>query len=321
MSTAQSISQWPGHYRAFAPRVRHSVRQYRAFVGRTWPNRLDMLEQQERRWVDPYGPIPYYIPFWLRAGFLGVDDQALDAIATANVFLYHYYTLKDDVLDGKDGATSIDMVAADALLAEALRRFAAAGVATESFYNDLRQYIVDTLKAEAYLQRRDGPPTLSDGPCIQMMGQKAALAKLSASALASVASDRPRLRLAEVGLDEMAVGVQMLDDLQDWREDAKIGRFTLVLGLAQDRVDKPLRTSDLSAVVYTNAVCGEILRAMEGHFEKAAQRFQRLGAVEAVSFLDSMVVNSKAVREFIERPRVTWRDVEKELRIRMQGGS
>src|SRR5262245_49593437 len=82
---------WPSHFEQWGDAVQAAVETYETHVRKTFPQREALIAQRRRRWVMPYGPIPYYLPYWLADAFPVVDRQKVRSAGEANVFLYHYY--------------------------------------------------------------------------------------------------------------------------------------------------------------------------------------------------------------------------------------
>lgn len=309
------------HYLDRLDDVRICVKCYHDYLEAEWSQSHSLTTQLTRRWVKPYGPLPYYLPFWVSDVFPEASVEQIHAVSTANVFLYHYYTLKDDALDIEGAVSTSELLKADAIFAEGLRILAGAGVTGEAFYSDLSRYIVEALKAECSLEQHKDQTIPYRDYDLRLMGQKAALVKVSASALATLADRRERLHDVELGLQAMAIGIQLLDDLKDWREDLQGGRYTYPLWLVSSRepvghLDQP----GMGRAIYTSAVCGDVLRKLNGHCYEARAHFQSLHADNMVSFLNSMIIESTQIIAKIDTG-AEWQEIEKDIEIRLQGGT
>jgi hypothetical protein len=199
---------------------------------------------------------------------------------------------------------------------------AGGSVSNEVFYRDLSRYIAEALKAECSLEQHKDQTIPYHDHDLCMMGQKAALAKVSASALATLAGRRERLQDVELGLQAMAIGIQLLDDLKDWREDLQDGRYTYPLWLAsaQTPVEHPDR-SDLEHTMYTSAVCGDVLRKLNSHCYEARTVFQALHAKNMVSFLNSIIIESTQIIAKVDAGASDWQSIAQAIEIRLQGGT
>jgi hypothetical protein len=307
------------YYDHFLLPVEKCVHSYESYLKQTWPNHESLILQRQRRWVQPFGPVPYYLPFWLGEVFPKVSQEQLHATAVANVFLYHYYTLKDDVLDKASTSPNLDVLVADAILGEGLRLFASTGANNERFFADLSRYMVDAIQAEAHLQsiHSQTPYTKID---IKAMGRKASLAKVSAAALANITQNQNILPVLECSLDDMAVGIQLLDDLRDWKEDLHAGRFTYPLWLARTTAPE-LDAALFGDYIPRSAVAGQVLAQLERYCSRAADHFAKLHAVNVSEFLNNLVEGSKRIRTLLDTRRLSWEELEQKLMIYMQGGS
>lgn len=303
---------WPEHFAQWRDPVKECVDNYEAYL-RGLPMSEGLLAQRRARWVEPFGPMPYYLPFWLSEVFPQVLPEEVHHVAIVNVFLYHYYTIKDDAMDLKHLDVKATLIA-DVILGEALRRLAEAGVVDSMFYRDLSRYMNEAVHAELRLIDHGDTPFSEDD--FDALGRKASLAKVSVSALATINKDRHLYPTIEQGLDHMAVGVQLLDDLVDWDEDLRSGRFTYPLYLAHDLI---LECSMGKDQIPANRVAEKVLKRVESSFAEASGCFYRAGATTLVRHLGALTNTSVQLRGRLQSDRLKWSEIEKTFRHHFRG--
>lgn len=221
---------------AAVPRVRcaeHGVLWYSDFARQMAGVRMDFdrfiasnLSESEtyhtheqHRWQDDYGTCCYYFSFWIAEALdYSLSAPPVIAAAKGNFFLYQYYTLRDDALD--EGTISSELAAfgGDLLLARSLESFAQTGVSAATLLARFAECLTVATTAERRLRNLNSTSTAADFN-IALSGQKAALAKLPAYALAVTPDQQAKLPGVELAMDRLAVALQLIDDLLDWRQD------------------------------------------------------------------------------------------------------
>jgi len=246
--------------------------------------------QLKRRWKDPYGPLCYYVPFWYSYIFdMGESEKAMN-LALANIYMYHYFTLKDDIIDSELRIAPSESLISDIIFGKSIQLYLETGLDGKIFLADLNRYLDEALEAELFLNRHRNRIIEYEGKDFIMMGKKAALLKTPASAFACVANKRDILSRLEEALLELSIGLQIIDDLKDWRHDFKEKNFTFPLVKALEAsksysIEK-INEEKISDFLSSPKVANEILMIAEKHFKNAKKLMQGFNVNYLNSFVD-----------------------------------
>jgi hypothetical protein len=132
----------------------------------------------------------------------------------------------DDLLDGAGGAGGLAAVLP--LLFEAQRRLARLFAPRDPFWRDFRALVHAQVAADRW-EERGRPARRLDSALLAALGDKAALLRWPASAVARLAGAPRRVPRLEWMLRRLYTALQLLDDLADVEEDARDGQANAVL--------------------------------------------------------------------------------------------
>jgi hypothetical protein len=267
--------------------------------------------QMERRSRKPYGQLCYYVPFWYSPVFDISESQAVTTIALANIYLYHYWTLKDDLVDGHLDMTPSDGLIIDLILGKSIELFLQADLDGRLFLSDLNRYMEEALGAELFLKKHKGEVSDYSESDFIMMGNKAALLKASAAALSNVAQDRRRLGRLEEVLLTISIALQLVDDLTDWKHDLKIKNFTFPLAgaiaiLAPTSLEA-IEQEQVSRIFYERKIDDQVLMLAIEYLDTAKALLRDLDNRYLHSFVNAYIADIQAARLKIKSPLYEWR--------------
>lgn len=304
-------------------------RQYDRFLGSltTLPSlRRLAVRQLTIRTRQRGRTVCYYVPFWLAELFDVRPVRTVMDVSLGNMFLYHYWTTRDDAIDRAFPMDSTDALVADLVLAKALEFFLHTGVEGPLFAADLRRYMTTSLEAEKHLEQHNGQLRAFDRNSILMMGMKAALLNTSAAVLADVSGQRALLATVEETLLRIAVALQMIDDLNDWREDLKRKVYSYPLYLAITSADRTKGGQSpeepVARALFAGGVAGAVLeraRASLGQASRCLSESSR--GVYVRSFIAELSGEIESVEDDLRLGRIDWRIGERVLRVRLQTGN
>lgn len=312
----------PIWYSDFAKPVEDLRSELHRFVQRELQDSETYHDHERSRWSGNYGTCCYYFPFWI-AQALGysLDASEVKNAASGNFFLYHYYTLRDDSLDEASASSEMAAFGGDLFLAEGLASLGKTGIPSDILLYQFSRCLRIAVNAEKKLSKISRTDTNSSFD-VNLSGQKAALGKLSAFALALTSDQQEALIDLEVGMDRLAVGLQLIDDIVDWRDDFEGNRFTLPILNALDSIRVSGEPESLTCVgqeIFSNGAGEGVLRIALNYFQEAlvslpagAEYFRMF-----IRRLEDGVAKSISVLGDTTAP---WNERERRLRVNLQGG-
>ena len=171
---------------------------------------------------------------WLIADLLGIADvPAIRRLALSWLHVYFFVLMVDDLVDKpRDTIHPQDMIVGSLLFQRGLHALVRGGLCEEG----LDAAFLET--ANAGLREVQGwrQRIQSFAPTPEMIGQKLSLLRICARALMSLVNGRAS---ASPSLDELlnqiGIGIQLLDDLTDLEEDFRAGQLSYPFQLALRR--------------------------------------------------------------------------------------
>ena len=267
--------------------------------------------QMKRRWKKPYGQLCYYVPFWYSHVFDLSESQAVATIALANIYLYHYFTLRDDFVDGHVDMAPSEGLIIDLIFSKSIELHLQTDLDGQLFLADLNRYMEEALEAELFLNRHKGEVSEYGEIDFMMMGNKAALLKVSAAALSNLAGDRRKLGRLEEVLLMISIGLQLVDDLTDWKHDLKIKNFTFPLVKAIEIVGASstdaIEEEQISRVLYSENIDDHVLNLAREYLERAKELLHNLDNRYLYSFVGGYIADIQARQHEVQSSSYEWR--------------
>lgn len=231
----------------------------------------------------------------------GVDcEEVVSAAIVAGLFLDLFSHVVDDATDAPavDGEVS-GMHLASFALAEAIARLTK--ICPDSdFKMRMRRYMIEASKAERFFlahRRFYGPFTEMD---FKMMGRKSSLIKTNAALFASLGGRSEELKIAEIGLEAASIGIQLIDDLMDWKEDFSVGTRTYPISIALELLAGSL--DGIADVVESCAVVRNVVGLSIRYLRSAAKTFESIQANMLVGLLRDLEENLESILGLVEGP-------------------
>jgi hypothetical protein len=211
------------------------------------------------------------LPFLLAEPFAVADRRIIDTLVVGNAFMITYFLASDRLLDAPAGADRHTILLATLLHGEMLSRYEEVlpGRAAALWASIVRDHVEGVMQEEEHhALSRAGAAGHSP------LAYKAAIIRknrygMAAIALLAARSDRHDCGrvLAQV-YDHMAVEIEFDDDLKDWHEDLREGRFTpVVLGLAEAAGSRSREA--MRAVLARSPVVPIFLDELDAHLKQA----------------------------------------------------
>jgi hypothetical protein len=225
------------------------------------------------------------LPGWLAAHFRSRDPRTLRDIIWAQYCLFAFVRMQDDVLDRQTSSPRLLFVAHE-FLVEAERTFAG-HVRDQDFWRFYRESLLATSRgilAAHALQRQPGDRVEA---LIRSYVAIGAVFKVGAAAVCLPRDARAEMRAVGEFADQIAAADQLLDDLEDLREDLRDGRLNaagrLLVGggSPSDPRIGPAITRALAAEDRLPAV----LARVHQHLSLARRAVEPLGLVAALRYV------------------------------------
>ncbi len=215
--------------------------------------------------------------------FSAIDARRLRLLILGCALFNDAVLVTDDTLDY--GAERVDTALALTqllpLLVEAQLVFAELFDGGSSFWNHYRRYFAEYLLGmNAEVDVRRDPRLwsgLTDRACVEIARRKNGLIRIVAAAVCELASERRALGDLEEALLLYFVGMQMVDDVRDWREDARDGNVSLLLRSASSTSPSAIDVTRLGQVIYGERHAEAVLARADDWFDRAASIAARLG--------------------------------------------
>jgi hypothetical protein len=218
----------------------------------------------------------------------GVKDWGLIEEATfASLCLDVFSHAVDDIADDPDSDNILLAHVGSLLLAKAAQVYAQLVAGDKRFWGCWERYLEQASEAERCLRQHRVDRLSSFEPTsFVMLGQKSALINMSAALYASLTEGWDLLEPLEQGLMAVATGIQLIDDLIDWEQDAMSGTYTYPLVLATQRWNEGRLLQDS---ISFDSVFVEILDLARMKMEEGKVYCKGVGAYRMVSFVDSLI--------------------------------
>jgi hypothetical protein len=325
------INSTLGALKPFYPAVMRSRRSYLDAIAGLPAGLREVAVRNYHDRIRRAAPRPLlgeYVP-WLVADILGISDvPAVQKIATGWLHIYFFTLILDDVIDrAYTEFTPQDLITGSLLLQRGLCQMLDNSPRHLGLSSKIDSAFADTAKAaveELVFHRRRVKAFTTDDICA--VGQKIALLRICADAVAELHCDGSRrLPWLHAIVENLATGIQLLDDIQDWEEDYRAGNMTLLLTLAAQReptiisipasLDSKGRLPALLTLVESRAI-EESLNAALTALSKTKSLFEQDAEArhsQSAIYLSSLLQAGQNVKETLKKARVRLRDVSRRV--------
>jgi len=247
------------------------VGTFHARRGAAWGGRLQLLPDGA---LNPRSRI-IELPALVAELYPAVPEEKLARASFALCAFSDAIVACDDVIDyaPADPTIARRIPAIAVIFAEAYRGFAELFGGEPRFWDALQRYAceyVDALDAEARIAR-DGEAWTACTPeaCLAIVRGKNGLVRLVDAAVAAL-SGCPQIPGADAILLEWFAGEQMLDDLNDWREDVRDRNVSVLLRNTCEVRPDPRETEAIGLRMYREGHVDRVL-ALAGELARGAQ--------------------------------------------------
>jgi hypothetical protein len=189
-----------------------------------------------RKIVTPNWTLEWGMPRWLGETF-NLEEKVIDELVLANAYMLAYIRLADDLADGDEPASSLGLalVIYHLWTRRYLRLFdeVKAG-STRAFWTYFDDCMTRWLGATVGTER--------SGPALQsyteadylLLADRGASLKIACAAACTIANSEAAIAELGAAVDDIMIGVVLLDDAFDWRTDLEAGRYNALVAFCSD---------------------------------------------------------------------------------------
>jgi hypothetical protein len=290
--------------------VRFLLRRTRAFVrstpapARQITGRYFRSRGSRRRpkgWTDPYWLL---LPHWLADKFNGPPRRVVDDLLWGQYCLFAYVRMRDDVMDRQATGASL-VFAADGFLVEAERVFAQ-HVREEAFWAFFRRALERTAHGILEVNARQRRAGGSLPPMLAAYARVSEIFKVGSAAICLPERRRKELVRVERFADELAIAGQLLDDLEDVREDLADGRWNGAARILLAHIPPAQRSADhhLARALVSGRPLETLLAVVERHTQTAGRAVAPLRLPGADQYVERIAREMADLRAQLHPARV-----------------
>jgi hypothetical protein len=225
-----------------------------------------------------------YVPVLL-ADLFGVQDESLIKRATIAHLCFDYFSHTIDDLTDVPGQYRIQkMHVASLVFSHGVAILGAFPSINGAFWSHWQRYLTEASEAERLLWKHKGTLTSYSDSDFILLGKKSALINVSAALFASLTGNWQVLSEVERGLLSIAIAVQIMDDLLDWKEDLTNRVYTYPLCLAAERSGL-LSEEHIQVGLTSEAVFNRILNCSREHLASGRSQFEVLNGGLMIGFV------------------------------------
>ena len=287
----------------------HLPRRLRTFIASRPPaTRLVVAACLDNEWTRaaPRDTERYWLllPQWLDSRVRHPGPRTLNDILWAQYCLFAFVSMQDEVLDSESSSPNA-LFAAYEFLTEAERVLARHLIETR-FWHFYRESLARTARGilTANAIQRGGPASIE--PLLSSYAAQASIFKIGSAALCLPHRAGAVLRRCSRFADHLAIAGQLLDDLEDVRDDLADGRLNAAARFLVPEADP--RTPDLEQRIARALVLGDTLTALlgriRGHVRAAATAIAPLALPQADAYAEAIRADLDRVEASLNRGRV-----------------
>lgn len=237
--------------------------------------------------------------FWLGELF-GVSEETQQIAALGCIAGYAYVMHQDRSMDEGQQTTRHHELARNYLYAKILESFQLVSGDSREFWMHWDCYLNEYTEAcvfEAEKAKERSPYSAED---LKMVARRSGLVKGCVAAYVLATKEFHKLPRYEDGIDQLAIGLQIRDDLADWRFDIEVGQYTYVTSKLCGDEPHVFR----AAVGFgTPGTIESLLRESTQCFQKAASLLQLEKDASLQLYLNHLIEENAAIQEKVMEVR------------------
>lgn len=309
---------YTGLYLSTLDQARNVWKEYESRISARFPEFKSISKEYfENRSKSslPYPPLNAYVPLLIAEPF-GLDNSEIPyKVALANLYLDHFTQVLDDATDNKIKPSSLQLHFSHHLLMEGTKCYLKQALDSDNFIKKIDYYFEEAMQAERFLWRHHMNILPYENIDFTMIGQRCALVKISTALFADITSKYSLQNILEIGIDSLSTGIQIVDDLIDWKEDWKAGIYTYPIVLAMNNLDRSDVSScdelEIEHAIFSNELSDKILFKVQDYFEVALQQFKLAEATSMVLLTNDLITSVKHIITTLTQIRRTYPDFKK----------
>lgn len=191
-----------------------------------------------------------------------------------------------------------------AVLLEPYVSFARLFDAKAPFWDHLRRYIVefiDSMRDELRYSAAEAWRSLDSQACLELLGRKLGLIRIIAAGVCELAGNYEEIDALETMLVQFFVSYQMLDDLQDWREDVRDGNISLLLRQCSQEPPGEGDVAEIARTMFAQGHAEMVLGVALDQAREALDTARRLEVNHLGRILLEHIYRVEAIRSSLQR--------------------
>jgi len=215
----------------------------------------------------------HYYPFLFADAFPRVSPEKVRQVAIAGHLYAKHLVIQDRLIDDQMGKENPEkclcILLADLLHEKSLAILHALFIPDSSFWRFLQDYHREFVRAVFLetIKHKDRISSYTEEERRQIAIGKSALAKAATAALAVLANQGEKISRLAASQDWFADGMQLYDDLKDWKKDFQLGQYSHLLNrilieggfAAETRTGSKPSIKSIGQVLYYSGMAEELL--------------------------------------------------------------
>lgn len=196
---------------------------------------IDHLEGRERLFGE-------FFTFWIGSTLGITDDQTLQTASFASFFLRGYVVLQDWTVDERTKFDPNLVRLSGILLAKSIEYYQSLVPFEPKFWDYFHKYLDEfTIGNVVEQSKHRDEIRVYEEEDIRRLGEKTCIVNVPIAVLALYSKREDVLNRLTTAIENAMIGIQILDDILDWRDDLESGIYTHLLTLAIQEVLSELK--------------------------------------------------------------------------------
>lgn len=212
----------------------------------------------------------FLLPFWL-GRYYSIEDEILIKLCTGNIFGLFYFLQLDNVMDNEEGKNNgSELSLANMFFMDFLAQYQSIFPHDSVFWKYFRKYfrqwsVSSKLHEEGLWMKEQSHDSLD------YLAHKASPQKVSVAAVCVLKDAGHMIDSICLGVDKIALSVQVMDDWYDWREDVDSGNCTYFLSLIMKKFGlkniKQIDTIHYMAAIHRHGIFMDFCNIARGNHQ------------------------------------------------------
>jgi hypothetical protein len=255
--------------------------------------------------------IVYLLPFWLKDAF-DLDRDTCRLIALAHIFAALCFLTQDQVMDaGPEEYKGHLLPLGTLFFLDAMAPYRSLFDSDSPFWTFLEKYVAELVESVCWEREQHwGQAREYKKGDLLRLARKAAPLKIPCAAMSLLAGRQEDIEPLEEMVDHVLVALQLMDDLQDWREDLAQGNYTYFLTrvmVAQGiSLSSSLTETDVRKALSTGSVLEEVLGLAIEYNQRALESILALHVPYLKKYIAFLSQDYRQLVKDIRAERTRW---------------